>query len=229
MVAMQLVIDDRQFQLEAVGLNRVQTLSVALLSLLSISLLGRYRSSVTSRSKARRLAMLELVGDTLVVVAFVAASGGSGIGWVLMALPIIEAAIHFRLTGAFVHWMLMCGLVVATFFWINVSSGTPQHLLMDDLEQLVDRLGVLLLVVIPGSYLAEQLLGEVLTQRRETGRARERSRIIEHVTRSGREVTRLGGDLFETLVDSTRRSRIRRRRRLGRRHAVARLATARCK
>lgn len=203
MVAMQLVVDDRRFRLETFGLDRMVTLSIVLLALLGVSSIGRLRSHARSMSGARRLAMLELIGDTLLVVFFVAASGGSGIGWILMALPIIEAAIHFRLTGAFVHWMLMSGLVVAAFFWTNVSTGTPQHLLLDDLEQLVDRLGLLLLVVIPGSYLAEQLLGEVWNQRRATSRAHERSRIIEHVTTVGRDVTRLGGELFETLTIST--------------------------
>lgn len=203
MIAMQLLIEGRQFQFDALGLNRIQTLLTALLALGAISLIGNYRSRSSSGSRAQRLAMVELVGDTLVVVFFVAASGSTGIGWVLMALPIIEAAIHFRLTGAFIHWMVMCGLTTGAFFWTSVDAGTPQSVVIDDLGQLVDRLGVLLLVVIPGSYLAEQLLGDVLTQRRATRRAHERSRIIEHVTEAGQEVTRLGGELFESLVRAT--------------------------
>jgi diguanylate cyclase (GGDEF)-like protein len=147
--------------------------------------------------------MAELVGDTLVVVFFVAASGSSGIGWILMALPIIEAAIHFRLTGAFVHWMVMSGLTVGAFVATSVAADAPASQMVGDLEQLVDRLGVLLLVVIPGSYLAEQLLGEVLRQRRATVRARERSRLMERVTEAGHDITRLGGNLFETLLAAT--------------------------
>lgn len=200
MIAMQFVVDGRQFALDAIGLTRGQTLLAALGALGAVGALSSYRSRFASGASIRRLAMAELVGDTLVVVFFVAASGSSGIGWILMVLPIIEAAIHFRLTGAFVHWMVMCGLTVAAFLWTSVATGTPQSALIADLERLLDRLGVLLLVVIPASYLAEQLLGDVLTQRRETQRARERSRVIEHVIEAGHDVTRLGGELFEALV-----------------------------
>ena len=202
LVGMQFFVDGRQFELAAAGLTRSQTLGAALGCLLAISGLSAYRARYAQGRSISRLAALELVGDTVVVVFLVAASGASGIGWILMALPIIEAAIHFRLTGAFVHWMLMCALSVAIFFWTATSSDTPSATVISDLEQLVDRLGVLLLVVIPGSYLAEQLLGDVLTQRRETERARARSQIMEQVTEAGHEVTRLGGALFENLVGS---------------------------
>jgi signal peptidase I len=204
MIGMQLLVGGREFEFEAIGLTRFHTVTAAIVALAAISFIAGHRTRRAGTSVGRRLATLELAADTLVVVAFVAASGNSGIGWVLMALPIIEAAIHFRLTGAFIHWMVMGGLSVGAFLWKSTNSETPQSVIITDLEQLVDRLGVLLLVVIPASYLAEQLFGDVLTQRRATQRARERSRIIERVSDAGRDVTRLGGDPFETLVRATR-------------------------
>ncbi len=205
MITAQFFVDGRQFALDAIGLTRFQTLLFSLAGLGAVSLIAGLRSTVADDDRrVRRLATAELVGDTLVVVFFVTASSSSDIGWILMALPIIEAAVHFRLTGAFVHWMLMCGLSVAAFFWTRAAAGVAASTVIDEFEQLVDRLGVLLLVVIPGSYLAEQLLGDVLTQRRATRIARERSRMMERVTEAGHDVTRLGSELFETLTGSAR-------------------------
>lgn len=203
MIGMQFFVQDSDFDLDIIGITRVHALVGSLVFLGAISLLANYRSRTAVGAVARRLATAELAGDTLVVVFFVAATGISGIGWVLMALPIIEAAIHFRLTGAFVHWMLMCGLTIGVFFWIQSSLGTPSSVVIEELGQLTDQLGVLLMVVIPGSYLAEQLLGDVLTQRRETEKAKARSRIMEQVTEAGHGVTRLGGQLFDALADSS--------------------------
>lgn len=178
------------------------TLLAALAALVAVSVAAIFRSRRTTGSSTRRLAVLELAADTVIVVVFVAASGSSSIGWVLMALPIVEAAISFRLTGAFVHWIIMSALSITALFWSNQLSNTPRSIALTNLEQLVDRLGVLLLVVIPASYLAEQLLGDVATQRRATDTAHDRSAIIERVTDAGLDVARLGVDVFPTLTSA---------------------------
>lgn len=178
------------------------TLLAALGALVAVSVAAIFRARRSSGSSTRRLALLELAADTVIVVVFVAASGSSSIGWILMALPIVEAAISFRLTGAFVHWIIMSALSITALFWSNQLSNTPQSVALTNLEQLVDRLGVLLLVVIPASYLAEQLLGDVATQRRATNTAHERSAVIERVTDAGLDVARLGVDVFPTLTSA---------------------------
>ncbi len=203
MITMVLVVDGQGLVVGAIGLSTTAVVVAVLAGLGTVSLIAAYRSSRTSGAVARRFALVELAGDTLVVVFFVAAAGTSGVGWILMALPIIEAAIHFRLTGAFVHWIVMSGASIVALVWTNRVVGVPQSVAIDNLEQLVDRLGVLLLVVIPGSYLADQLLGDVVTQRRATSIARNRSQIIERVNDAGRDVARLGVDLFPTLVEAT--------------------------
>ena len=203
MITLLLVADGQQFAFDAVGLSSLTTVSIALVALGAVSALAALRAERATGRAARRFALAELVGDTLVVVFFVGASGTAGIGWMLMALPIIEAAIHFRLTGAFLHWVTMSALSVATLFWTNHVAGVPQSVAIEGLEQLVDRLGVLLLVVIPGSFLAEQLLGDVLVQRRATAVAHDRSRIIERVNDAGRDVARIDVDLFPALVAAT--------------------------
>lgn len=200
MVAMLIVINNEQFQVEALGLSSLQTLVITLTGLGTVSVLSYYRAARMEGARARRFAIVELVGDTLTIVFVVVASGDSSAGWVLMALPIIEAAIHFRLTGAFIHWMVMSTMSISALFYSDRVLDTPKSIALDRLEQLVDRLGVLLLVVIPASYLAEQLLGDVLANRRATQRAQNKTMLIEQVTTAGSEVARLDSDVFPALA-----------------------------
>lgn len=202
MVAMLIVVNNEQFEVEALGLTSGPTLAITLSGLGAVSLLSYYRAARMDGTRARRFAIAELVGDTLTIVFVVLASGTSSAGWVLMALPIIEAAIHFRLSGAFMHWMVMSSLSIAAMFYSDRVIETPRTIALDRLEQLVDRLGVLLLVVIPASYLAEQLLGDVLANRRATQRAQHKTMLIEQVTTAGSEVARLDSDVFPALVSS---------------------------
>lgn len=201
-IAMLILINWREVGQYGVLASDIGVLAGSLVALGAVTVLARFRATRTTGASSRRLAILELAADTIIVVVFVAASGGSSIGWVLMALPIIEAAVHFRLTGAFIHWIVMSTMSVAALFWTNRLVDTPQSEAIVSLEQLIDRLGVLLLIVIPTSYLAEQLLGDVLTQRRATKRARNRSDIIERVTDAGLDVTRLGIDVFPRLAEA---------------------------
>ncbi|MCP5035600.1 MAG: signal peptidase I [Actinomycetia bacterium] len=150
-----------------------------------------------------RINKLELAGDTTIVILLTALSGGSEIGWVLMALPIVEAAVRFRLAGALVHWMVMAAITYVTRLWIMEQSNAPINEIMAELEQLLDQLGVLLLVTIPGAYLAEQLLSDVSTQRVATENAVQRGHRLEHVAEISHEVNRLGSELFETLSEAT--------------------------
>ena len=202
MVSLFTLLNSGQFETDVFGMTRWQTLLVTVAGLGASSAVSRIRTGRNRVVTARRLAMVELLVDSLVVLLFVTASGTNGIGWILLALPIIEAAIYFRLTGAFVHWVAMSALSIGAYFWTDQRLGTSQSQSLVGLEQLVDRLGVLLMVVIPGSYLAEQLLGDVLVQRRATEQAHGRSALIERVTASGRDVARLDADLFPTLVQA---------------------------
>ncbi|MEM7338192.1 MAG: EAL domain-containing protein [Actinomycetota bacterium] len=152
---------------------------------------------------AKLRVMAEPAVDTVLVVALVTATGTSGIGWVLFALPIIEVAARFRLTGALLSWVLLAGLTVGLRIWIDTNLGTPAPVLLDELDTVVDQLSVLLLVVIPASYLVEQLVEEVATNRHATSHAVRRGELLHHVVDLGRTVTKLDHSLFTTLVEAT--------------------------
>ena len=133
----------------------------------------------------RHLSTSELVADSLLVIVLTTATGGSGIGWVLIALPIVEAAVRFRLAGALMHWMMMTGVTLGARLWVLESSDATTNTVIEQLEQLLDQLGVLLLVVIPGAYIAEQLLNDVVIQQRYTKDAVDRGKLLELVLDAG--------------------------------------------
>ncbi len=168
-------------------------------------LLGTNLASVAvppSIVKRRTLPAIELALDTLLVVLLTTLTGTSGVGWVLFALPIIEAAVRFRLVGALSHWIVLTIITMAARIWTDAL--TPTANLLEDLEAVLDQLSVLFLVVVPGAYLAEQLVGDVASQQEETGRALDRGRLLERVAEAGREVSRLGGGHVDAIVDGTR-------------------------
>ncbi len=148
------------------------------------------------------VAVVQLVADTLLVIFMTTATGGSGIGWVLTAVPIVEAAVRFRLAGALLHWMLMAVMAILGRLWVLERVAIGRTNIVDELEQLLDQMSVLLLVIVPGAFLAEQLLGDVLVQRRATREAVDRGRLLENVAEVGHEVTKIGSALFETLTRS---------------------------
>ncbi len=198
----QYVVDADRFGVVGIGLAQwhLLALSLGLLSIINgASLIASRRDDP---DLSNRVSILELVGDTVVVVILTAATGTSGIGWVLFALPIIEAAARFRLTGALVHWMALTGTTVMTRIWLLERSDASANALITELEQIVDQLSVLLLVAIPGAHLIEQLLGEVLTQRRATTDAVQRGRLLEQVAEVGNEVNRLGSELAPTMAQA---------------------------
>lgn len=202
MIASQFYLDSGRFEVDGWGPGRTQLLVASIGALLVVNV----ASAVNSRrgeAPSDRLILAELAGDTVLVVGLTALTGGNGIGWVFIALPMVEAAVRFRLAGALSHWIVLTLLTVGARLWVLEQSGAPLSSAIGELEQLLDQLGVLLLVVIPGAYLTEQLLTDVLRQDRATSQAVERARLLEHVAETGYELNRLGSELFATMTNAT--------------------------
>ena len=58
--------------------------------------------------------------------------------------------------------------------------------------------------MIPGAYLAEQLIGDVQRHQRATKAAVDRGELLEQVVASGHEVNRLGDHHLEALCEGAR-------------------------
>lgn len=202
MISSQFFLDGGRFDTAALGLSRGQLLIIAIGGLGAINLASAWVANNRGDSPLRYFATAELIFDTLLVVVLTTATGGTGIGWVLIALPIVEAAVRFRLAGALMHWMLMTGITLSARLYVLEHSSASVNTVIEELERLLDQLGVLLLVVIPGAYIAEQLLNDVILQQRHTQDAVERGRLLELVAQTGHEVNNLSGELAEILANA---------------------------
>ncbi len=199
MIGSQFLIDGNRFTLEGIDLSPTRLMIV---SLVWLGLTNMFSLRYPIERYGWKVAAVQLISDTVLVVLMTTATGGSGIGWVLTAVPIVEAAVRFRLAGALVHWMLMAVLAILGRLWILDRVDYTTADTIDELERILDQMSVLLLVVVPGAFLAEQLLGDVLIQRRAAANAENRGRLLENVAEVGHEVTKIGSALFETLTQS---------------------------
>ena len=199
MISSQYIIDGSRFVIDGLTISPGWMLAFAL-TWLAATNFASIRFPVDAYGWP--VAVGQLVADTVLVVILTTATGGSGIGWVLTALPIVEAAVRFRLAGALVHWMAMAIIAILGRLWMLEQVSSNAVSTIDELEQLLDQMSVLLLVIVPGAFLAEQLMGDVLVQRKATREALDRGRLLENVAEVGHEVTKIGSALFETLTRS---------------------------
>lgn len=202
MILSQYAIDASRFDPSASGFNipPAAVLAMAMFVLTVTNFISLRSQRLKSFRAVDRWSAAELALDTALVIGLTTTTGTNGIGWVLFALPIIEAAARFRLAGALTHWMVLTGVTIASRVTIGARNAESSVILLGDLDRLVDQLSVLLLVVIPGAYLAEQLVTDVLLQRKATGAAEYRSRVLHQVAELGQEVTQIDRDLFDTLT-----------------------------
>ncbi len=199
MICIQYFIDPARFDVVRRGAGREGVLIVSVGVLVCLNLVSA-RIGRRDPDSSRRMAVFELAVDTALVVFIATATGTDGIGWVLFALPVIEAAVRFGLTGGLVHWMALTAITIgARIGFAETSAGNS--LLLGDLEEVLDQLSVLFIVVIPGAYLAEQLISDVQRHQRATNAAVGRGELLEQVVASGHEVNRLGDHHLDALSD----------------------------
>jgi len=202
LIGAQFLTDPERLELIKGHLPAAAVLAGTLATLAGLNLGSLAVARRGSATLGRRFSMLELVVDTALVIAITAPSGTAGIGWVLFALPIVEAATRFRLTGALLHWMGLTAVTIMTRITTLQAAGIGGALMLKELERTMDQLSVLLLVVLPGAYLAEQLLNDVTMQIHATNESRARNRVLQRVVDIGRDVNRLDSEIVQTLTAS---------------------------
>lgn len=157
-----------------------------------------------SERTANTLRTIELSVDVAVAVllAGVFEVFGERLAWVLLVVPVLEAALRHRLTGAVVVWSIVSAFYLA-FGMMDVVgvAGIESDVGLARMQTLIHRLAVILLVVLPIAYLSEQLLVDIGVQQRMTATATRRGEMLATVARIGRTVTRLGTDVADALVD----------------------------
>ena len=223
------VLDSLSARLSAPGLRRVRLLAIALLvgqyladpshfdsgaaisgSLLvglvaggllavnMLSLAGTDRTGI----EGSRLAIIEIVVDSSLVLVLMLALGDSAVTWIALAVPIIGAVARFRMTGALVLWVILAVVLLGADMLSMPSGGEKVVPTILRLRETVERLGIVLVVVVPGGYLLEQLLVDVGKQQRATTKADRRSNLLRDVVAGSRELNRLGGSAADGLIDA---------------------------
>ncbi|MEM9132953.1 MAG: signal peptidase I [Actinomycetota bacterium] len=200
-IATDLYLDRDAVSYDVWGQSRVQLVGVGLVVLLATNVIvGRLRRRSTGVPASAATA--QLLVDTAVSVALISLQSSTGVAWAIITLPILEAAIRYRLAGALIHWTLMTITTVAGRLYVLSHSGAGLGATFDELEQLLEQLGVLLLIIVPGAYLTEQLLSDVLRQHEATAAAARRAQVLERVAETGYELNRLGTELFASLTQA---------------------------
>ncbi len=181
------------------GPSRTQLVGAALAVLLATNVVAGH---VRRRRSGHPITVntAQLAVDTVVAVALVSLQSSAGVAWAIITLPILEATIRYRLAGALIHWTMMTVFTVAGRLFVITRSDVGFGSTFDELEQLLEQLGVLLLIVVPGAYLTEQLLSDVLRQHHATNEAARRAQVLERVAETGYELNRLGTELFASLT-----------------------------
>jgi diguanylate cyclase (GGDEF)-like protein len=149
-------------------------------------------SQSTSRWTTNFLDALQLLADTalVLIVLWVGQDDPNRADWAIMALPLLEGAIRFRLVGALVTWAV---LAVGYLGWNAVNPGPASS------TDMLQRLLVVLVVALPSGYLAKHLLAEIAAHGRERDDAERRSSLLRAAL-GGRRSTSLDVDeVLDTL------------------------------
>ncbi len=143
------------------------------------------------------LGIVQLLGDTLVVLLVAWAQHGHNMGsadWAVLVLPAIEGAIRFRIPGAFASWLVLAGGYTAANMVTTPSIPTAT---------IAQRLTVVLLVALPVGYLADQLVAEIDAHREGREQAEQRSVLLRASALGGRLTSRFDVDEILGVIYTT--------------------------
>ena len=161
----------------------------------SVNVASSFAHAESARVRAR-LAILQLLVDTLVVllVTCVPGGGAGAADWAVLVLPVIEGAIQFQMTGAIGSWLA-----------ISTGYGGWTLLVHHDLPvaTVAQRLAIVLLVALPSGFLAESLVAEITAHRRGRDEAERRGSLLRAAALGGRRSTTLDVDeILDVLRDT---------------------------
>ena len=142
-----------------------------------------------SRALIEQRAVIELALDTLVmasVVWLVALDPGSSL-WVLLLLPVLEAALRFRVRGVVIATVAVSVLYVSRDAFVAMRHAEVTF----DSSTVVQRIGVLGIVALAAGSLEARLAREAWRHRQVRADAERRSVILAAVADASAEMTTL--------------------------------------
>jgi len=189
-----IVVSVRLVSLHVMAGWEIATLVGAFLAANLISILCHDRSARTRTTSA----VLALIVDTAVVLLVTCLRDGTNAtDWAVLALPVIEGAIQFRIRGAIATWTAIAlGYSAATLALShNLGVATVSQ-----------RLVIVFLVAVPSSFLAANLVAEIAAHRRGRDAAEHRESLLRNAALDGLRSTTLDVDevlevLRRTITD----------------------------
>jgi len=172
--------------------------------LLLVNVVDPARGRAANSGMLRRRAIAELGIDTVAVVSVVWLAGSDPRGslWVLLILPILEAALRF---GRRVS-MTVLVVMAATYIARDVWAASQFEVVTFSPATVAQRVGVLLVVGLTSGFLASQLTREATRHRRSRIEAVRRAEMLEVVAEAARDMTSLDSDdVYRNLVEGFRR------------------------
>jgi diguanylate cyclase (GGDEF)-like protein len=141
------------------------------------------------------LGAAQLVADAVIVLVVLwLRRDHATADWALLALPVVEGALRFRVVGAIATWSLV-GL--GTLAW-RVAQDAPVAP-----GELGQRLTVVLLVALPSGFLAHHLAGEIGAHRQARDLAEQRGALLRAAALGGRRSTSLVVDEILDVLRAT--------------------------
>ena len=153
---------------------------------------------------ATLVGVVELAVDAAIVLFIVTVlrPASDTIMWALLVVPVLEGALRHRLRGAVLTWAAVSTVyIVAELSPVAGPGGLAvEAAFLGRLQDVVQRIGVVLLVAVPGAYLSEQLVRAIAGQRLAKQAATTRGELLEQVVAAGRRINRLGGEVVDELT-----------------------------
>ena len=140
-----------------------------------------------------------LAADTVVVLLIVEVMPffDHNLIWFILVIPMMEAGMRFGLAASIGTWLTLVGSIyVGETVWDRPTN------MFDNGQLVLQRLGLVLLVSIPAVYLAQKLLLDIRIERRATGEAIRRSRLLENVAHASQRISRLDAGMVDEVLDS---------------------------
>jgi diguanylate cyclase (GGDEF)-like protein len=171
-------------------------LAFGLLATNALTLTGARLSSERQRYG---LSLAVLIADAGLTALFALVMSGTGgdLAWFLLSIPVLEAGMRFGLLGSLITWL--------TLVVIDLGSNwmfKPNSLFLENLEVVAARMGMVMVVAIPGIHLAQRLMMDIRIEKVITNEAKQRSHLLETVAQSSQRVGRLDAGMVEEVLKS---------------------------
>jgi signal peptidase I len=170
----------------------------------AVNVLSMRASRVPNTRWATFVGVLELAVDAAIVLFIVTVMrpASDTIMWALLVVPVLEGALRHRIRGAVLTWAAVSAVyLVAELSPVAVPGGLAvEAAFLGRLQDVVQRIGVVLLVAVPGAYLSEQLVRAIAGQKLAKQAATTRGQLLEMVVAAGRRINKLGGEVVDELT-----------------------------